>query len=178
MYTIHNVNTICEDFAIEKHSKMLYLLDFETGIEVYNITVTNQKPAVYDFIDLSTTTRRNIKIEIENKVILVAFIHRSENVVAEFNYRVEEKKFSFMRYFKFKDILIDMHLMDEHLIAIGDVFVAVFPVNIHPKLIQQEMNGNIILSPLRKVIQLDGPFFVGLTHDSLVLGEIQVDNSD
>ena len=71
-----------------------------------------------------------------------------------------------------------MHLMDDHLIAIGDVFVAVFPVNIHPKLIQTEMNGNIALSPIRRVIQLSGPYFVGLTHDSLILGEVQVDNYD
>ena len=98
--------------------------------------------------------------------------------MAELNYKVEEKKFSFIRYFKFKDILIDIHLMNEHMIAIGDVFVAVFPVNIHPKLIQTEMNGNIVLSPIRKVVQLKGPYFIGLTHDNLILGEVQVDNSD
>lgn len=57
-----------------------------------------------------------------------------------------------MRYYKFKDALIDLKLKNEHLIAIGDVFVAVFPVNIHPKLIQNEMNGNIALSPIRKVL--------------------------
>lgn len=157
---------------------MLYLLDFERGIEIYNISNPTQKPAIYDFIDLSTFTRKNQKIQISRKTILIAFFHRSQNVVAEFNYNVHEKKFSFLRYFKFKDILIDMHLMDDHLIAIGDVFVAVFPVNIHPKLIQTEMNGNIALSPIRRVIQLNGPYFVGLTHDNLILGEVQVDNYD
>lgn len=41
---------------------MLYLLDFERGIEIYNISNPTQKPAIYDFIDLSTFTRKNQKI--------------------------------------------------------------------------------------------------------------------
>ena len=99
-------------------------------------------------------------------------------MVAEINYRVSEKKFSFMRYFKFKDLLVDMHLIDEHMIAVGDIFVAVFPVNIHPKLIQNEMNGNIALSPIRKVVRYDGSYFVGLTNENLILSEIKTHNFD
>lgn len=69
-------------------------------------------------------------------------------------------------------------MKNEHLIAIGDVFVAVFPVNIHPKLIQSEMNGNIILSPIRRVLDWKGQDFIALTYNSLILAEVNVDNSD
>ena len=77
LYSIHEVNTLVEDFAIQKESKTLYLLDFHRGIEVYNISNASDKPAVYDFIDLSEKTAKNLKVEVENNVILVAFFHRS-----------------------------------------------------------------------------------------------------
>jgi hypothetical protein len=64
--------------------------------------------------------------------------------------------------------------MENHFIVLGNEFLGVMPVGIHPKLIKEELNGYIAMSPIRTGQIYQVPFFIGITDHSLVLGAIDV----
>ena len=64
------------------------------------------------------------------------FFKNQRNIIAELSYDHALKSFTFIRYFKMKAAVNEIHLMDTHFIAIGYEFMGIFPVGVHPKLIR------------------------------------------
>jgi hypothetical protein len=111
---------------------------------------------------------------VNDNTILVLFRRANQNAIAELNYDHSNKDFAFIRYFKIRSNVVEMHLMDTHFIALGEEFLGIFPVGIHPKLIREELNGYVSLSPIKTAKVYEAPFFVGITETSIVLGAIDI----
>lgn len=102
-------------------------------------------------------------MEVNGKTILVMFFRNNRNVIAELFYDHAEKDYTLVRYFKMKSNVVEIHLMDTHFLTIGEEFLGIFPVGIHPKLIKEELNGYVALSPIKTGKVYEAPFFIGIT---------------
>lgn len=89
---------------------MLYALDVRNGVHVYDLGEPS-KPQSYDWLDMQNFTSLNAYLQVNGNTILIMFFHKNRNVVAEFSYYRTQQKFTFLRYFKFKANVNEMHLM-------------------------------------------------------------------
>lgn len=164
----------CIDLKIDTEKQVLYALDIFRGIHVYNLTDPS-KPVSHDFLDLQKlTSASNSKIEVKGDTILVLFYRNRKNVIAEFNYKLTQTSLTFLRYFKFTAAITEMHILQNYFMVLGNEFLAIMPTGIHPKLIKEELNGLITLSPIKTGVVYQEPFFVGVTEHSIVLGAIHI----
>ena len=86
-----------------------------------------------------------------------------------------QKVLTFIRYFKFQAGVSEIMLLQGNFVAVGQEFLGIFPVGIHPKLIQKELNGFVSLSEIKTAVVYSPPYFVGITPSSIVLAEIRTE---
>jgi hypothetical protein len=146
---VHNIADIhCMDVKIDVERGYLYGLDVRNGVHVFDVKEPN-KPQNYDTIDLTNLTTLNAFLQINGNTILVMFFRNNRNIIIELSYDHVQRSWAFIRYFKFKADINEMHLMDNHFIVLGHEFLAVMPTSIHPKLIREELNGYVSMSPIK-----------------------------
>lgn len=103
------------------------------------------------------------------------FLRNNKNIVAEFNYDPIDKTFTFIRYFKFQAGVSEIVLLKDNFVAIGNEFLGIFPVRIHPKLIKKELNGFVEMSNIKTAVVFHPPYFIGVTPTSLVIAEVKTE---
>ena len=96
---------------------------------------------------------------------MVLFLHNYHHVVAEIFYDVFSNSWSFVRYFKFTTPVMEIHISKDALITVGADNIGVFPLGIHPKLIEEEMNGKVSLASVYKMSVLPNGNVISITYD-------------
>lgn len=80
---------------------------------------------------------------------MILFFHDQKTVVAELSYDAEMKKYFFVRYYKYAVVIKEIHVVsDEVMLVVGDGLLGMFPYGISPKLIDEEFNGYMALTPI------------------------------
>lgn len=85
---------------------------------------------------------------------------------------MDVKQLSLIRYFKFRSELKDILIQNSELVALGNGFLAILPLRIHPKLIRHEMNGLIQPVNLVAIKPFQDQFF-GVARRYADIGFIQ-----
>lgn len=106
---------------------------------------------------------------------MVLFLHRYHYVVAEMCYNAHLKSWSFVRYFKFTLRVNEIHISGDVMAVVGDQTMGIFPFGIHPRLIDEEFNGEMKLTSMLKIKMLGQGKFVGLTKKSLEFGVVKLE---
>lgn len=81
---------------------------------------------------------------------MVLFLHNYHNVVAELFYSSVSNTWKFIRYFKFSMRVNEIHVVDDVLMVVGSESIGIFPYGIHPRLIDEELNGLMTLTSFRR----------------------------
>lgn len=152
------------DMEFEASTQMLYLLAMNRAtIKVYHFEPSdfpNPDKSLtifveYDSIDFSSVTskhaegvdEKNMHIQLdisrerEQQTLMVLFFHRYHYVIAELSYNVNLQVWSFVRYFKFNMQVLEMHIVEDVVVVVGSESMGIFPYGIHPRLIDEEVNG-------------------------------------
>jgi hypothetical protein len=143
----------------------------------------------YDTIDLgavtnrhhSTTEERNVHFDLaishrrEQQTLMVLFLHNCHNVVAEIFYSPASSTWKFVRYFKFSMRVNEIHIVDDVLVVVGSESIGAFPYGIHPRLIDEELNGLMALTALLRLEPLDSGRFVGITRSTIEYGVVRLE---
>lgn len=93
-------------------------------------------------------------------------------MIAEVSYQSVQQTWAFVRYFKFSLRVNQIKVIGDLLAVVGSESMGVFPFGIHPRLIDEEMNGVMTLSSVARLEVLSGGLFVGVTRNSVEMGSI------
>lgn len=64
----------------------------------------------------------------------------------------------------------EIHTVDDVMLVVGTDILGMFPYDIDPRLIQEEFNGVMTLSPIQKLVVTEAPFFIGVTKNTIEYG--------
>lgn len=68
-----------------------------------------------------------------------------------------------------------MHIINDVVAVVGSQSMGIFPYGIHPRLIDEEVNGKMALTSMLKINLLGNGRFVGLTKNSIEYGVIRLE---
>lgn len=105
---------------------------------------------------------------------MVLFLHNYHNVVAELFYSPVAATWKFVRYFKFSMRVNEIHVIRDVLLVVGSESMGLFPFGIHPKLIDEELNGLMTLTAIFRLEVLHNGDFVGVTKNTIEYGAIKL----
>lgn len=182
----------------DRASEMLYVLAMNSPeVGVYHFEPREFPEAdktfrifrEYDSIDMSsvtnrhhsTTDERNIHFDLaisrkrEQQTLMVLFLHNYHNVVVEIFYSPASSTWKFIRYFKFSMRVNQIHVVDDVLMVLGSESIGIFPYGIHPRLIDEELNGLMALTALLRLKPLESGRFVGITRSTIEYGLVRLD---
>jgi hypothetical protein len=103
----------------------------------------------------------------EQQTLMVLFLHNYHNVVAEIFYNPIANTWKFIRYYKFSMRVNEIHIIDDVLLVVGTESMGMFPYGIHPRLIDEELNGLMTLTSILRLTILDNGEFVGITKSTI-----------
>lgn len=187
------------DMEFDKATETLYLL----ALNAPEITVYHFEPSEFpsadktfrifreaDVLDLSAVTNRhhaaneerNVHFDLaishgrEQQTLMVLFLHNYHNVVAEIFYSAVASSWKFIRYFKFSMRVNEIHVAEDVLLVVGSESIGIFPYGIHPRLIEEELNGLMALTSLLRLHPLRNGRFVGITRSTIEYGVVRLDH--
>lgn len=105
---------------------------------------------------------------------MVLFLHNYHNVVVEIFYSPVAETWKFVRYFKFSMRVNEIHIINDVLLVVGSESMGVFPFGIHPRLIDEELNGLMTLTSIFRLEVLENGDFVGITKSTIEYGAIKL----
>ena len=88
-------------------------------------------------------------------------------MVGEIVYDAFGDTWSFVRYFKFATMVREIHVSKDALIVVASDTIGVFPLGIHPRLIEEELNGKVSLSSVSRLTVLPNGNVISITGDSI-----------
>lgn len=106
---------------------------------------------------------------------MVLFWHRYHYVICELSYNLNIQSWSFVRYFKFTMEVTEIHIIKDVVVVVGTESMGIFPYGIHPRLIEEEVNGQMTLASMKRIDVLDNGHFVGLSKNSIEYGVIRLE---
>lgn len=68
---------------------------------------------------------------------MVLFLHNYQSIIGEIFYEHVTESWKFVRYFKFNIIVNQIHIVDDAVLIVGEDTIGIFPIGIHPRLIDQ-----------------------------------------
>lgn len=66
-------------------------------------------------------------------------------------------------------------MVNDVLMVVGSESIGVFPYGIHPRLIDEELNGLMALTALLRLKPLESGRFVGITRSTIEYGVVRLD---
>jgi hypothetical protein len=185
------------DMEFDRGSEMLYVLALNSPeILIYHFEPSEFPSAdksfkifaEYDGMNIEAITNkhhseseeRNIHFDLaisrrrEQQTLMVLFLHNYHNVVAEIFYSPVALTWKFVRYFKFSMRVNEIHVINDVLLVVGTESMGVFPYGIHPRLIDEELNGLMTLTSIFRLQVLENGEFVGITKSTIEYGAIRL----
>lgn len=105
---------------------------------------------------------------------MVLFLHNYHYVIVEIRYDIDLQTWSFVRYYKFTFRVNEMHIIQDVIAVIGKETIGLFPLGIHPRLIDEEFNGVMTLTSIFKLKILPNGRFIGLSKSTVEYGVISL----